>query len=594
MKYSYNWLQKHIAAPLPKPADLEQKIIFHAFEVEENEQVGTDTVFEIKVLPDRAGDALSHYGMAREIAGMHNLPLHIQAPTPFIEKREYPVSIETELCTRYALTLIEGVSVKESTKDIQALLSSVGQKSINTIADATNYVLLDSGQPTHAFDADKIVGTLTVRHATEGETIITLSDEEKILTASDIVIADDVGPLAIAGIKGGKRAEITTETKNVLLEVAHFDATTIRKTARRLGLVTDAAKRFENNISPEVVSLGMAQLVALVQEVAGGVVLKQTDIYQTIQPNRELRFAVKDITRILGEQITAEHIESVFTHYGYQYTKENDGYVFAIPYYRQDITQAADIAEEVGRVVGYAIIPNTPLPFTPRREENELDKKIQNARAYCILNGYSEVMTYSFCKKGEISVVRGPKNKSDLRTNLTDGIAASFELNRLNAPLLGVAEVKLFEIGTVFNVSGTELSEEVRIALVDKKGVQEFSIDEFISTREITETLVLPESTQAFVPWSSYPFIVRDVAVWLTEGDSETKEKLDALVTTFAKEHTTTPAILFDTFSKEGKASYAYRLVFQSYEHTLTDGEVADKIAPLLAQIVELPGAELR
>lgn len=594
MKYSYNWLQKHIAAPLPKPAELEQKIIFHAFEVEENEQVGTDTVFEIKVLPDRAGDALSHYGMAREIAGMHNLPLRTQIPIPFVEKKEYAVSIETEFCARYATTLIEGVSVKESIKDMQELLASVGQKSINAIADATNYVLLDSGQPTHAFDADKIVGTLTVRHATEGETITTLSDEEKILTASDIVIADEVGPLAIAGIKGGKRAEITTETKNVLLEVAHFDATTIRKTARRLGLVTDATKRFENNISPEVVSLGMVQLVALVQEVAGGIVVKQTDIYQSIQPKRELRFTQKDITRILGEQITARHIESVFTQYGYEYAKENNEYIFAIPYYRQDITQAADIAEEVGRVVGYAIIPNTPLPFTPKREENELDQKIQNARAYCILKGYSEVMTYSFCKKGEISVVRGPKNKSDLRTNLADGIAASFELNRLNAPLLGTAEVKLFEIGTVFAVSGDKLSEEVRIVLADKKGIQEFSIDEFVATREINEKLVLPESTQPFTPWSSYPFIVRDVAVWLTEGDNETKEKLETLITTFAKENTITPATIFDTFSKEGKTSYAYRLVFQSYEHTLTDGEVADMIAPLLVQISQLPNAELR
>lgn len=598
MKYSYNWLQKHIAAPLPSTTELEQKIIFHAFEVEEVETVGDDTVFEIKVLPDRAGDALSHYGMAREIAGLYKLPLLKKEPADFSEKKEYAVSIETPLCTRYSVSLIEGVKVSESPAEIKSLLSAVGQKTINAVADATNYVLLDSGQPTHAFDADKIVGTLVVRMAKEGESVITLSDEEKVLSTEDIVIADDEGVLAIAGVKGGKRAEVTTDTTKVLVEAAHFDSVAIRKTARRLNLVTDAAKRFENNISADVVSIGMETLVSSIQAVCGGAVVASTDIYTKKQQPRTILFTEQDITRVLGGAITGTTIEAVFGAYGYTYTKEGGVYTLSVPYYRQDIAGAADIAEEVGRATGYEIIPRASLPFSPIKNSNTEDSMVQLVKAFCLAEGHSEVMTYSFCKKGDVTVVRGAKNKSDLRTNLSDGLRASFELNRLQAPLLGMFEVKLFEVGTVFLSKGDMLTEEVRVALADKKGVQEYTLAEFVAQKNIDTAMMaainLPEASQQFVPWSTYPFIVRDVSVWLTEGDTTAATQLETYISDFAAKHAIGKPVLFDTFSKDGKTSFAYRLVFQSYDHTLTDAEVAETIAPLFAAITTIEGAELR
>lgn len=595
MKYSYNWLQKHIDAPLPIFGDLEQKIIFHAFEVEDVEEKDGDFIFEVKVLPDRAGDALSHYGMAREISGMMNLPLKKQEPNQYQKEEGLPVSIETHLCDRYSVAVIKNIKVEESLDFIKKPLESVGQKTINNIADATNYILLDIGQPTHAFDADKISGKIVVRMAKEGESIITLSDEEKILSQDDIVIADDIGPLAIAGIKGGKRAEINKDTKNIVLEAAHFDAVSIRKTARRLGLITDAAKRFENNISAEVVSIGMENLISLVKSVAGGEVESFTDIYNPQQEKRVISFTKKDITRILGDSITEESIEKIFSQYGYGFKKEGEEFILSVPYYRKDILAAEDIAEEVGRVYGYNLIPNSKLPFTPQRKENVLDLDIQKVRAFCINQGYSEVINYTFCKKGDITVARGPKNKSDLRTNLSDGLKVSFELNRLNAPLFGVVEVKIFEIGTIFKILDNEIFEEVRVAVADKNGVEEFSIKDFISKNSIEKNFFdLPESSQNFLAWSSYPFIVRDISVWIKEEDISTKEDLEKIIFDFTKENNMREAFVFDTFSKEGKTSFAYRLVFQSYEKTLTDDDVAKKIEPLITSISKISGVELR
>jgi len=597
MKYSYNWLQKHIAEPLPSVQELEQKIIFHAFEVEEIETTQGDTVMEIKVLPDRAGDAFSHYGMAREISGLLGVALR---PQETIERLfpevtgELPLVIKTMLCNRYLAIKIEGVTVGESPEWLKNSLSSIGQKSINTVVDATNYVLNDLGQPTHAFDADKVVGPITVRMAEEGEMMVTLSDEEKILSATDVVIADDEGILAIAGVKGGKRAEVTSHTKNIILEIANFDAVSVRKTSRRLGLITDASKRFENTISPVLVPFAAVELARMVQNLATGHVIASHDQYQNKAVAREIIFTRADIARILGDTITEESIESVLTRYHYSYVKKDGAYYFSVPYYRADITGAHDMAEEIGRVVGYDTIATKTLPFVPVQEKNETDVKIQSIKKYLVHKGYCEVMNYSFRKKGDLYVSHAPKDKSALRTNLTDGIKESFEMNRLNAPLLGIREVKLFEVGTVF----TNESESIHVALASKQGVDEYTLDEIINTYSVdtndSSLLFAGEVFEAFRPWSSYPFIVRDVAVWLSEGDSAAQKSLHDVCVNFAREHTIMPTKLFDSFTKEGRTSYAYRFIFQSNDRTLTDDEVVRTLAPLLENIKTISGAELR
>lgn len=594
MKYSYNWIQTHIVEPLPSVKELEQKIIFHAFEVEEIETVGTDTVMEIKVLPDRAGDCLSHFGMAREIAGLLGLTLkHQNTELPLIEN-SYPVTIQSDVCTRYMAVHIEGVTVGPTPAWLIERLESVGQKSINNIVDATNFILFDTGQPTHAFDAEKITGGLTVRLAHIDEAITTLSNEAKTLASNDMVIADDTGVLAIAGVKGGNRAEVTSETKNIVLEIANFDAASVRKTSRKLGLITDASKRFENNLSAVGIPDATAQLVALITEIAGGTVVAMTDHYKNPEAVRTIDFALHDITRILGNTITEKNTTDVFDRYQYLYTNDGGTFTLTVPHYRRDIVGAHDIAEEVGRVIGYDSIPPLPLPFTPEVHENLVDQSVTAVKKYLIDKGFSEAMTYSFRKKGDVSVSYGSKDKSALRTTLAEALKESFELNRLNAPLLGVAEVCLFEIGTVFFAD----NEEIHVATIDKGGVHESRIADFVEVNNINaHDLHLDSSdsiSKPFQAWSVYPFIVRDIAVWLPEGDRDAKSALDKHIDEFSAAHAAVPPVMFDTFSKEGRVSYAYRFVFQSSTKTLTDSEVAPLLATLTAAIQTIPGAEIR
>lgn len=621
MKYSYNWLQSHIQEPLPTPEALKETIIFHAFEVEDVEeknglsaQAG-DSVFDIKVLPDRAGDCLSHYGMAREIAGLLKLTLKplTDAPLPDMPLL-LPVEVKSELCRRYIAVRIDGVTVGESPAWLKERLEAVGQRSINNVVDATNFVLLDLGQPTHAFDSAKIDGGITVRLAHEGETIITLSEESKTLSTDTLVIADYVGALAIAGVKGGKTAEVqagskpdnsvgprvgsagspqpdTTElsgsspaTTSIILEIANFDALSVRKTARALSLPTDAAKRFENNLSPETALPAAAMLASLIKQIAGGEITGVSDVYPAPVAPRTISFTVLDVARRLGEWVTEAKIRDVFDTYRYEYTCTDGVFVLTAPTWRADITGVHDIAEEVGRVIGYDTIAPAPLPIVHPIDHSPVYAAIRAAKAWLVHDGYREVMTYTFRPKGDIEIARGAKGKSALRTNLSDAMKESYELNRANAPLLGISETKLFEIGTVF----TKDKEEMHLCIADKDGIKEMTVDSYIAEHKVvveTTTLELTPSTNVFKPWSVYPFSTRDIAVWVS--DEAGKQQLLDIVTAFANSYCVRPAVLFDEFTKDSKTSQAYRFVFQSYDKTLTETEVEGWMKLLTDDIVK-------
>lgn len=570
MKYSYTWLQSHIEESLPKPEVLKEKIIFGAFEVESLESVGDDTIFDIKVLPDRAGDCLSHVGMAREIAGLLNLTLKFSDKNLPEMPLLLPVEVKSDLVRRYMAVRMDGVKVMPSPEWLRTALEAVGQRSINNIVDATNFILLDTGQPTHAFDAAKVDGGIVVRDAKENEKIITLSGEEKMLQPSNLVIADYVGALGIAGVKGGKSAEVHADTTSIVLEIANFDPASVRKTARALGLPTDAAKRFENNLSPEIVYQAAAQLVTLIKDIAGGEVTGVHDIYPTKAETRTLSFATADVARLLGKA-SAEDIAKVFDQYKYTYTREGEKFDLTIPYWRADITGAHDIAEEIGRVVGYDSIEAKALPEIFATAHSPAYQSIRATKAWLVHDSYREVMTYTFRPKGEVEVARGAKGKSMLRTNLSDGLKESFDLNKLNAALLGQNEVKLFEIGTVF----TKDKEEVHVAIADKNGIKEMTIEQYVAEQKIvveSTSLEVEKPTHVFKQWSVYPFVTRDIAVWIS--DESGKEVLETIVRDFAKQYCVRAPVLFDQFTKDGKTSQAYRFVFQSYEKTLTEAEV--------------------
>lgn len=594
MKISYNWIKSYVK-DLPAPDKVAEAIIFHAFEVEGKEQVGDDTIFDIKILPDRAHDCLSHQGIAREVAGILGLEFTLpEYKVPESKPTNLQIDIQTDKCRRYMGRIVRNVKVGQSPEWVKNHLELIGQRSINNIVDATNIVMYDCGQPLHAFDLDKLAGEkIVVRTATDGEQMTTLDNKEIKLSESDAVITDGQIALAIAGVKGGKTAQVDENTKNILIEVANFDATSVRKTAHKVNIFTDSSKRFENDLSPELCDFAMKELSGLLVEYGITDFEEIVDIYPVKQQPRKLEFSVEKISKILGLNVSVEEIEKILKQYNYEYKQDGNTFEIVVPYMRMDLNIEEDMAEEIGRVLGYdKVTPEIPkIEF--KAKENDVFAKITAVRAKLLSEGYSEVMTYSFTNKGDLEVLASASDKKFLRSNISDSIKKSYDLNKLNAPLLGLDEVKIFEIGAVF----LKDKEEIHVCLADKKGIKEVALEEYFATEKISpeehgyfsaEKLSQP---QAFKMWSVYPFITRDVAVWVS---ADTKpESLVEIYKNFGGDLLITEPKKFDQFTKGDKTSYAYRLVFQSYERTLTDEEI-NKIMTNITEKIVSQGWEVR
>ena len=274
MKVSYNWLQEYFEEKLPNPGDLGDILTFHAFEIEEIEKVGDDYMIDVDVLPNRSSDCMSHRGIAREISTILDKKMKhdpLEGETLEVDESDkFKVEVkDNELCSRYAIAIIDGVKVGPSPEWLKKYLETLGQRSINNIVEATNYVMLNTGQPLLAFDAEKLKGgehkKITVRSAKEGEKITTLAGDEYELDKSTLLITDGNSglPIGIAGVKGGKIAEVDENTKDVVIESAHFNAVSVRKTSQKLKLWTDASTRFQNNPSQHLVGYALADVVEL-------------------------------------------------------------------------------------------------------------------------------------------------------------------------------------------------------------------------------------------------------------------------------------------------------------------------------------------
>lgn len=577
MKYSLKRLQTYIQDPLPSVEVLKEKIIFYAFEVESVEQVGWDTIFEIKVLPDRASDCFSHRGMAHELARVCGLRVHYEEKRETLCDTREDVSIVSDAVRAYTLIRMSTQKQKDTPLWMKEYLESVGQRSISLFVDIANTVMFDRGQPVHIFDAKKIVGSIAVRHSTGEETITLLTGETVILPEGVLVIADDEGPLAIAGIKGGKRAEVDEHTEEVLVEVANFDPSAIRKTARMLRLHTDASKRFENTVPLSYTKESVEASIAHIETLVGGEVVSMFSYMQEEDIRKEISFTTADITRLLGSWATDDLVKEVLARTGWEYTETADFYTVLVPSDRPDMEGVHDVAEDIGKLAGYEHAGSIEtLPFESTIAHADVYIQSQSIRAYFIEEGYSEVYNYTFTKQGNIEIAYGPKDKSALRTNLSDGLETSYEKNKTNAPLLMTDTIALFEIGTVFlGEENGVFQEEMRVAWKNEKDSGEMTLADFIEKKSLTlQILTVPDISKrvSFKDWSVYPFIVRDVAVWVLEKDKEIE--LETIAQAFAKEHCIVPARMFDRFEREEKISIAYRFVFQSYEKTLTHEEV--------------------
>jgi len=484
MLISYNWLKWYIPEA-PRAEKLVNIFNYHICEVENVEHRvlnnTEDWIFDLKILPNRAHDLLSHHGVAHELASLLNIKfIDPKYKVPESKPTKLKIEIVTQKDRRHVGRIIRNIKVSPSPEWVVRRLESISQRSINNIVDATNLVMFDSGQPTHAFDLDKIEGSrLNIKDAKNGQKITLLTGEEKELDGTMIIISDEKGHPLDTGIKGGKYAEIKASTTGIIIEADNFDPVFARKTGQALNILTDARKRFENDLSQELAPYAIQELSALIYEMCPDAIFEDVvDTYPQKQKVRKLSFSADRISKILGMVVSEKEIENILKRYNYKFSARGgpaSGWEITIPPLRLDLVIEEDMAEEIGRILGYDKIKGKVPQINFRPKPNEVYLKILWARNKLLDEGYSEVMNTTFCDKGEISVLASASDKKFLRTNLTDGLKESLKLNQANAPLLGLDEVKIFEIGTVFKKSG----EEMHVAYNEENKIIEKNLNEF-------------------------------------------------------------------------------------------------------------------
>lgn len=629
MKISYNLLQTYFKDFLPKPAELADLLTMHSFEIEGMTEHDGDTIFEMKTLANRAHDCLGHIGVTKEVSLLLNIRLErnplLVSTNAWLPSEKVAVRVEDQkLCARYAGLVIEDVQVGASPEWLQKRLSALGQKSINNIVDATNIVMFEIGQPLHAFDMDKLTVkdgkvTIAVRMAQEGEKINTLGGGEHSLTKEILLITDGNSevPISIAGIKGGVQAEITTETKNIFVESANFDPISIRKTAQKLGLRTDASVRFEHELSSELVYPALVAVAETILAVASSettFVEGVIDIYTEPVERADVSVTLEEISALIGTSIPPSDAERILRSLSAGFEEKNGTYTVTPPFERLDLMIKEDLIEEVGRIYGYKQVEPKKLSHVENIPVNPrvlLATKIRNILTEA---GYIEVFTYVFLDEGVV-VLENPiaKDKKFLRKDLIAGLTSSLALNKINSPLLGFDTVRIFEIGNVFTKEGEKwrlgigvkhatkkkeneaevlhvaeklLSEKLAVTVSGsiQKNVLEIDLDDLVQKVKYDADERLPKVASnkeiVYKKIFPYPFIARDVALFVSE-----KTKTEAVLEIIEREAGELLVVrrLFDRYEKDGKVSLAFSLVFQSNERTLTEAE----IAPIMERITE-------
>ena len=476
-------------------------------------EIENDQVFEIGLTPNRA-DAMSHMGVARDIrAGLLQSNVATELKTPSIsnfriDKRTLKMDVsvkDAKLAPRYCGVTISGITVKPSPNWLQNRLKAIGIAPKNNIVDVTNYVLHELGQPLHAFDASKIKGNkVTVQTLKAGTKFITLDDIERTLHEEDLMICDENGPMCFAGVFGGKNSGVSDNTSSIFLESAYFNPVTIRKTAKRHALSTDASFRFERGIDPTITEYALKRAAILILEVAGGEITSDIiDIY----PKKIEDFAVflnfEKTRKLIGQELPKETIKKILVSLDIKVNSASDaGLGLIIPAYRVDVQREIDVIEEILRVYGYNNINftkklNASVSNSPRTE----DYKIQNTIANQLVSlGFNEMMANSLTTPDYISLsevlkeelnvlILNPLSKdlSAMRQSLLfSGLeAVSYNLNRRNSDL------KLFEFGKSYHKLATENQENKHLSL-------------FVTGNRLQESWTNPQKTSDFFLFKGY------------------------------------------------------------------------------------------
>src|SRR5713101_1328720 len=386
-----------------------------------------DTILDVEITPNR-GDLLSHFGLAREIAALtnkkivglaHRLPA---GRAPALQKKGITISALRE-CPFFSARKIDNVKVGPSPQSLRAKIESVGIRSINNIVDISNFVMLELGQPTHAFDADKLKGGFNIRIAHDGEKFLALDGKTYLLKPDNLVVADQERAVGIGGVMGGEETGVTDSTKNILLEAAYFLPASIRKTARELGLPSDASYRFERGVDPEMILRASARATELIQEIAGGTPAKEIHIAGELPSNpSDVSLIYEKCDRVVGIAIKPKTIDEILTHFGLKKISAAKITKWKIPSYRRDLQRDVDLIEEVVRAYGAEKIPGTDRNrYTPSSEADLAYDLESRLRERFIAAGITEVRTSKLLPRERFAFA---ENAIDLRNPLSEDAVA--------------------------------------------------------------------------------------------------------------------------------------------------------------------------
>jgi len=521
MLISYNWLHELTGTTLT-PLELRERLTMVGLAIDAVEEIEGDSVLDVEV-PSNRPDCLSHIGIAREVAVIEKSK--VQSPKSKVPKTEGKAndftSVEIndpDLCPRYAARIVRGVKIASSPDWLAKRLGEIGQRPINNVADITNYVLHELGQPLHAFDLAKLAEhRIVVRRARSGEKLQTLDGVDRKLDSEMLVIADAMKPVALAGIMGGLDSEISATTTDVLIESAYFNPDSVRRTARKLGMDTEASRRFERGADCENVLQAQARCVELICEIAGGVATEDAiDVYPHPLAARSIVFRPSKVQALTSLQVESDEMKRILAALGFAQNESggspntakgssaNGALSFVVPSWRVDVGLEEDLVEEIARHVGYDKIASELPPSKMAGEYQPVEMKRRDLRRAFESLGFDEAINFSFIdtvhdEQFELvpsfeSEATGPDEQrvvtlsnpiieeaTRMRPTLLPGLLESVRHN-LNH---GIRDVRLFEIGRVFASFKTgELPlEREALALIATGGATEEGHAE--ATREI-------------------------------------------------------------------------------------------------------------
>ncbi len=550
MKVALDWLNDYVALNSP-PKELSHLLTMSGLEIEEEETVelseGKKTeVFELNVTPNR-GYCLSHIGVAREIASLTEVTCQVPDVENQMESQtrgrpaEEVISVdnlETSLCPRYAAMVIENVKVCPSPQWLQDRLLSIGLRPINNIVDITNFVMMEYGQPLHAFDLNLLTGQkIVIRKAKSGEPFSALDGTQLKLQEDALVIADGEKAVALAGIMGGTNSQVTLSTQTVVLESAFFDSPCIRKSSKKYGLRSDSSYRFERGVDIEGVITAQTRAALLIQELAGGTICAgRFDIYPQPQKQKEVDICLDRVRKVLGQSFDVETLRALFERMGLiLLSSDSNGssepiISLKIPTFRPDLTREIDVIEEIARLTGYGNLPviKPKAELRPIRLTSKQECQAKFRERLSAL-GYQEAVNYSFLEQNlseQFSSIYGTSDSqtvslrnpisSDLETMRTSLIPSLIKTASRNLSK-GQKPVKVFELGNIYFQSGKDGCYEERSSLAvlasgpyeSSPWKQQGKVYDFYDIKGILESVIKSGSVHPGFEAKDTPFFKR-------------------------------------------------------------------------------------